>query len=244
MFKVGQILTEKEKEVHGISLNSEGQFAQVLKSENLDLGQGIADTLAVYYYASDESSKDFGVKETSELVEFGENLKVILTVFEDLKTQKKGYITKIWKLDGTQLTYKEFNNKDLEYEYDIAVEDQEILVKAVTEHFPVYKKSEEISSLWYDPASCIVKGSCCSFEGKTYQHCGQYCGSWENKGGGAVLNELDRCCLNHDACLMAGRDRCACHNEFLDCAANKVGPGDTTIRNGIRGAKVLDGCYW
>ncbi|MGA4516181.1 hypothetical protein ACPA0F_02770 [Solibacillus silvestris] len=35
----------------------------------------------------------------------------------------------------------------------------------------------------------------------------------------------------------------AFHTVFLS-AANKTGPGDTTIRNCIRGAKVIDGCYF
>lgn len=146
-----------------------------------------------------------------------------------------------------RLHYKEFVNGDLTkavYSDDITSMDDQI-----SEQFPlVMEGNEHKITPFYDPASCIIEGTCCTFEKQTYQHCGKYCGSWENAGGGNAINELDRCCLTHDACLKSGnkkgKERCVCHDDFLDCAANKTGPGDTTIRNGIRGAKVIDGCYF
>lgn len=55
----------------------------------------------------------------------------------------------------------------------------------------------------------------CLFPG--YNWCGPGC-----HGPGRPVNDVDECCQSHDLCLRAGRSRCECDQEFLNCLRPKV----------------------
>lgn len=101
---------------------------------------------------------------------------------------------------------------------------------------------ETLVEIQYDPLSCTRNGSCCFFEGKRYE----YCGIYEVAGGRTAINAIDTCCRQHDIDIRGkkGIARCAPHRKFLDCTKGKKGPGDTTIRNGIRYDALDSGCGW
>ncbi|MBM7697209.1 hypothetical protein [Salimicrobium jeotgali] len=99
-------------------------------------------------------------------------------------------------------------------------------------------ESEEV----YLQVNCI--DTCCSFytgtgptpgttESLEYNYCGRDCGDGRQYGGGAIVNSTDLCCYFHDECLNRGEDRCKCHNELMDCTADKDDLGVGVIRFGI-----------
>ncbi|MFD1173268.1 hypothetical protein [Oceanobacillus picturae] len=83
--------------------------------------------------------------------------------------------------------------------------------------------------LMYDPTSCIRTGSCCSFEGKRYEHCGPL---------------IDRSYRTHDTEIKGEKAtaRCTPHRNLLNWISGLKEPGDTTIRNGIRLDMVKSFC--
>ncbi|RTZ55783.1 hypothetical protein EKO25_10630 [Bacillus sp. SAJ1] len=226
---MGKVLTADEQREFDEVILKEEKFNNVLVEEKIDLKKSLSSKSAEYHYARNDSSDKFELRETDKLFDFGENLKVLLTIYNNLTTNEKSYVVRIWKLVNQNLSIKAYLNGSLEIERQI---ENKSIDEEITEFLPIF---EQNVVPFYDPWSCVRDGnpSCCTFEGITYQHCGKYCGAWEKSGGGKPINAIDSCCLDHDACLMAKRPRCTCHDEFLQCSYGKKGPGDATIRWGI-----------
>ena len=254
LVKVGKVLSREEEHEFNKKILNEEKIVSVFRQENISPKSGDLSKGMVFYYAQEGAPSEFKVSETSKLLVVDDHLKVLLSLYTNVNSNEQGFVVQIWQLVIQNLYYKEFVNGDLTkavYSDDITIYSDGITTmdEQISEQFPlVLEGNAHKITPFYDPASCLNEGVCCTFEGQTYEHCGQYCGAWESTGGGPAINGLDSCCLTHDACLRSGhkkgKERCVCHDNFLDCAANKKGPGDTTIRNGIRAAKVKDGCYF
>lgn len=251
MIRVARRLPDSETMNFHKQFTKEPSFVKVLANENQS-GEAPKDIKgATYLYSNEEdisssnlSAKKFKVREVSVLLSFNSNFKVVLSSFEKVETKEKSYVTNVWKVENNIIEYKEYINGELNFSDKNPMESDAGIVidlfDGLTEA-PAEKEDELVTAL-YDPTSCILQGRCCTFSGVTYRHCGKYCGNWENSGGGVSINALDSICYSHDLCLQGSTNRCTCHDRFLASAAGVVAPGDTTIRNGIRGAKVLEGC--
>ncbi|WP_271399384.1 hypothetical protein [Salinicoccus roseus] len=98
--------------------------------------------------------------------------------------------------------------------------------------------------------TCTASGSCCQFQGVTYNHCGANCGDHESAGGGGHINNCDACCETHDDCLQgrSNDDRCYCDENLNYCFSINSCPGDSIMGAGIRAAAAVAACdyeqYW
>lgn len=187
----------------------------------------------------------YAVKETNKLMDYGNDVKMILTHYEAKSDQKTdtGEVLQIWMKENGKKVFKEYVNGILSSESN------------VEEIYDIYKDFVNISPLtgkqldsavqpMYNPLSCIQDGSCCYFEGQRYEHCGKYCGIYENAGGGTAINSFDTCCKTHDIQIHGkkGKDRCPAHVNFMSCTKNLSTPGAKTIRGGIRAEALRNGC--
>ncbi|MEC1716480.1 hypothetical protein [Schinkia azotoformans] len=254
MIQFGRLTPEAEKQGNNELFSERKEFLKVLKEEQLLYKVPVNTKEATFLYSNDDNTMNengFEIREVSRLFDYNKDLKVILSVFIDLKTEEKSYVVKIWH-NNNQLQYKEYVNAELINDREFPYTEDLTIATELFDDLSELSKEEEkdiITTAVYDPASCIASGSCCQFSGVTYSYCGKYCGYRQEAGGSDdgsdTINGLDACCFWHDYCLWEGlMSRCGCHDGFLDCASGTpAAPGDTTIRNGIRGAKVLDGCY-
>ncbi|MCU5376720.1 hypothetical protein OCA08_06160 [Bacillus cereus] len=243
MYRAGHILTEEVKAEYNFSLKTEETFIEVLRKEGLNIEDGKVSKAVMFFYAQDETPAETEVAEVSELLEFGENVKVVLTIIRNLATETKVSITKIWDLSDGKKYFKEYSDNELMLKSELAIEEKNEVIDEIKEYFVVSDEGEmSTKNVVMGALTCIIKGACCTFEGIRYNHCGQYCGNWEKVGGGKAINALDQCCFEHDRCLVAGYARCGCHKKFLQCSQGKKGPGHQTIKNGIAAALLLDRC--
>ncbi|UOQ49403.1 hypothetical protein MUN88_04670 [Gracilibacillus caseinilyticus] len=203
-----------------------------------------------FLYSSDEQDDNtFEVQETSKVLEYSDHLKVILSIYEDLLTGKNSRGISLWEFDGHEMTHKEFLNGELTYENTGEMKRNSLqhVVERYTD-LPVRTEEQQTVQAAYNPASCVLSGSCCHFENVTYGYCGLYCGYGHSNGGAndgsGIQNDLDACCFSHDFCLWNNvQSTCGCHDTFLDCSTRtRPSPGDFTIKAGIAAAKVASGC--
>lgn len=185
--------------------------------------------------------------ETSKLLDFGSKAQVILKQYEaKVEGQPQveiGEVVQLWLQQVNVVVAQEYVNGELGLDTTT-----DALHHVYKEYVKIPEVSEDqedqLVELMYNPYSCIASGSCCYFEGQRYEHCGQSCGIYHNAGGGTPINAIDRCCRTHDREIRGkkGRDRCQPHRNLLNCMKGLKGPGDTTIRNGIRFDMVLNLC--
>lgn len=238
MNKVSRFIPSYEKEQYE-SMFAQATFTDILSE--LNLGEPEKTDIVKVTHSFEESD----VIEINKLMSFGDKAQAILTQYEaKLKDRTdKAEVVQVWVQNGEDVVVKEYVNGELGFEQ---------ITEAVHDVYTDYVKTPEVAEeheevlaeIMYDPLSCISSGSCCYFEGQRYEYCGQYCGSYNNAGGGTPINAIDRCCVVHDWELQNPDPIpvCTAHRNLIDCMDGLTGPGDTTIRTGIRIAALGEGC--
>jgi len=235
---VSRFIPSHEKEKYE-SVFAKSTFTNVLNELNL-IEPKKTDIVKIT-----QSAEQGTVIETNKLLDFGDKAQVILKQYEaklDDQTDT-AEVVQVWMQNANNVVVKEYVNGKLNLE-----QTAEVVQNVYTDYvkFPeVAEEHEEIlAEIMYDPLSCISSGSCCFFEGKRYEHCGQTCGAYNNAGGGTPINSIDNCCRTHDTQILnkSGKERCTPHKNLINCMSGLKGPGDTTIRTGIRADALLNGC--
>lgn len=192
-----------------------------------------------------QSDEQGTVTETNKLLDFGDKAQVILKQYEaKLEDQTDtAEVVQVWMQNDDNIVAKEYVNGELNLE-QTAEEVQNVYTDYVKVPEVAEEHEEVLVTIMYDPLSCISTGSCCIFEGQRYEHCGQSCGVYHNAGGGTPINAIDKCCRTHDTQILnkTGKERCTPHKNLINCMSGLTGPGDTTIRTGIRADALLNGC--
>ncbi len=185
------------------------------------------------------------VTETNKLLDFGDKAQVILKQYEaKLEDQTDtAEVVQVWMQNDDNVVVKEYVNGELNLE-QTAEAVQNVYIDYVKVPEVAEEHEEILATIMYDPTTCISTGSCCMFEGQRYEHCGQSCGKYNNAGGGTAINAIDRCCAVHDTELQGPnpKPRCTAHKNLINCMSGLKGPGDTTIRTGIRLDALAHGC--
>lgn len=232
MNRISRFIPSYEREQYE-ELFKKAEFTNVLKELNLGEPEN-TDIVKI-------TETDDGVTaiETNKLLDFGSKAQVILKQYEveaENQPQKEVLeVVQLWLQKDDIVVAQEYVNGELEL--DTTTEELHHVYKDYVKIPEVGEDQEDLLvEIMYDPLSCIASGSCCYFEGQRYEHCGQSCGIYHNAGGGTPINAIDVCCRTHDREIRGkkGRDRCQPHRNLLDCMKGLKGPGDTTIRNGIR----------
>lgn len=230
MNKVSRFIPSYEKEQYE-DMFAQAAFTDVLSE--LNLGDPDKTDIVRVTHSFEESD----VIETSKLMSFGDKAQVILKHYE---TKSKGQtdiveVVQVWVKNEDNVVFEEYVNGALELKQP--AEELYDVYKDYIKTPEVAEEHEEIlAEIMYDPFSCIASGSCCYFEGQRYEHCGMTCGYYNNAGGGTPINDIDRCCVVHDREIQGPNPKpiCTAHKNFMTCSKGLKGPGDTTIRNGIR----------
>lgn len=236
MKTIGRFISAKELYKYNDKFNSK-TYINLFEKLNLPQNNTKYDIVELTHIP--DSKEENIVIETNKLIDFGDEAKAVLSYYQTKKGNDltyEGEVFQLWKREGKHVVFKEYVNGNL---VDSKVEDG--FIDIYKDYLGVGK---DTSSLFYNPASCIQSGSCCYFEGKRYEHCGKYCGIYENAGGGTPINALDRCCRTHDVNIKGkkGRDRCPAHKKFMSCSKGLKAPGIRTIRTGIRIDTLASGC--
>ncbi|MGM0943299.1 MAG: hypothetical protein ACQEWU_20460 [Bacillota bacterium] len=214
-------------------------FTEILDELNLGEPQ---NTDIVEITESDEKGT---VTEINKLLDYGNKAQVILKQYEAKLGDKTdtGVVVQLWVQNDDNVVVREYVNGELNLEQTV-----EEVHHVYKDYVKVPEVAEEhvelLAETMYDPASCIKTGSCCYFENQRYEHCGETCGRYHNAGGGTPINAIDRCCRTHDTEIRGkkGADRCKPHRNLINCMDGLKGPGDTTIRTGIRWDAFWNGC--
>ncbi len=177
---------------------------------------------------------------------YNENVQVLLMNLKNRNESRK-LIEKVWKYKEKYDLYHHQKFINHELVFDEMVEEGYKQPEYIPEFSIINSENEENiikPSAIGDAHTCTASGSCCQFEGVTYNHCGAYCGDNESAGGGDPINTVDGCCEQHDDCLIAGTtSSCTCHELLLNCLGSYSAPGDTIMGLGIRFRAFSDGCY-
>lgn len=241
MNKVSRFIPSYEKEQYE-AIFTQANFTEIL--DELNLGEPEKTDIVKITHTGEEIKGS--IIETNKLMSFGKEAQVILKQYEaKLENQTDtGEVVQVWVQNGDNVVVKEYVNGELDFE-----QSAEELHDVYTDYVKIPEVAEEheeiLAEIMYNPASCIQSGSCCYFEKKRYEHCGQYCGVYNNAGGGTAINAFDSCCKRHDCELqgpMPRIPRCDAHKNFMSCTKNLKAPGDATIRGGIRLKCIADGC--
>lgn len=243
MKHVALYVSKENLEKHQNLFNSP-TFTKVLNELNIEsLGSPKrTDIVSIVHLPNDE----FGgipVTETTKLMDFGSKAQIVLKHYE-IGTDI-GEVVQIWVKEENDVIFKEYSGDKLLVEHI-----EEELYDVYQDFLDVSQVSDALPNSLiqpaYDPASCLLEGSCCYFEGKRYEHCGHKCGIYEVAGGGTPINAIDSCCKTHDIEIRGkkGKDRCQPHKNFIKCTNNLSGPGYHTIRNGIRIDAGIHLCGW
>ncbi|MBD8034795.1 MULTISPECIES: hypothetical protein [Solibacillus] len=239
MNKFSRFIPSYEKEQYE-DVFAKAAFTDVLSELNLGEPEN-TDIVKVTH--SDEGST---VIEINKLMSFGNKAQVILKQYEAKSESQTdtAEVVQVWVQNGAKVVTKEYVNGELNLEQPV-----EIMHDVYKDYVKIPEVAEEheelLAEIMYDPTSCISSGSCCYFEGQRYEHCGKSCGIYNNAGGGTPINAIDRCCVTHDRDLQGPMPRisvCDAHKKLIKCMDGLKGPGDTTIRTGIRADALLKGC--
>ena len=237
MNKVSRFIPSYEKEQYE-DVFTKAAFTDILSE--LNLGEPENTDIVKVTYSDEEST----LVETNKLMSFGDKAQVILKQYEaKLENQTDtAAVVQVWMQDADDVVVKEYVNGALNLEQPVEL--MHDVYKDYVKTPEVAEEHEEIlAEIMYDPLSCVVAGSCCYFEGQRYEHCGASCGYYNNAGGGTPINAIDRCCVVHDRELQGPNPKpvCTAHKNLIKCMDGLKGPGDTTIRTGIRADALLKG---
>ena len=239
MFKDSKVLSDQELKAGIEGFNNE--------TNNIQRRMAVISTF--------EDSGELFDELTIRYLYYDENTQVLLMNLKN-RNESRELIEKVWEYKEEHDLYHHQKFINHEIVFDEMVEDGYKQPEYIPEFESIDSENEEsiIEPLAIgDAHTCTASGSCCQFEGVTYNHCGAYCGDHESSGGGdpigdvgSPIHTVDRCCQQHDDCLFAGTtSSCTCHELLLNCLGSYSAPGDTIMGLGIRyKAHVIDGCPW
>lgn len=171
----------------------------------------------------------------------GEHLQLLVAETKDTNNATVEFTEKLWEYDENKERF--LHEKYYNGVKTVQLEQMEGYGKP--EDIPEFRAIQTAGFL-EDMHTCTASGTCCHFGGtmdEPYNHCGKYCGDYNDAGGGYHVNICDACCENHDDCLQsAGDDRCHCDEILNHCYHLNSCPGDSIMGAGIRAAAFFASC--